>query len=69
MAIGNSLFDEEGSKIVEDLFTKAAEKNVQLHLPTGELLILSLWMYWVRILGWVIVCHGVTNGVVNNADI
>ena len=38
MAIGNSLYDEEGAKIVEDLFTKAAEKNVQLHLPSGELL-------------------------------
>jgi hypothetical protein len=35
MAIGNSLFDEEGAKIVENLYTKAAEKNVQLHLPTG----------------------------------
>jgi hypothetical protein len=36
MAIGNSLFDEEGAKIVEDLYTKAAEKNVQIHLPSGR---------------------------------
>ena len=35
MAIGNSLFDEEGAKIVDNLYTKAAEKNVQIHLPTG----------------------------------
>jgi hypothetical protein len=35
MSIGNSLFDEEGAKIVEDLFAKAAEKNVQIHLPSG----------------------------------
>jgi len=34
MAIGNSLYDEEGAKIVEDLYAKAAEKNVQLHLPS-----------------------------------
>lgn len=33
MAIGNSLFDEEGSKIVNDLIKKAEEKNVKLHLP------------------------------------
>ena len=35
MSIGNSLFDEEGAKIVENLFTKAEEKKVQIHLPTG----------------------------------
>ena len=40
MAIGNSLYDEEGAKIVEDLVTKAAEKNVQVHLPSGQLLFL-----------------------------
>jgi len=32
--IGSSLYDEEGAKIVEDLYAKAAEKNVQLHLPS-----------------------------------
>ena len=37
MAIGNSLYEEEGAKIVEDLYAKAAEKNVTLHLPTGWL--------------------------------
>ncbi|XGW35381.1 hypothetical protein V3C99_018967 [Haemonchus contortus] len=31
--IGNSLFDEEGAKIVKDLLAKAKEKNVQIHLP------------------------------------
>uniref|UniRef100_A0A914D5L8 Phosphoglycerate kinase n=1 Tax=Acrobeloides nanus TaxID=290746 RepID=A0A914D5L8_9BILA len=31
--IGNSLFDEEGSKIVKELVDKAKEKNVQIHLP------------------------------------
>ena len=35
MSIGNSLFDEEGAKIVENLFTMAEEKKVQIHLPTG----------------------------------
>ncbi|KAL6724703.1 hypothetical protein Aduo_019567 [Ancylostoma duodenale] len=31
--IGNSLFDEEGAKIVKDLLAKAKEKNVKIHLP------------------------------------
>eukprot|EP00172_Hildenbrandia_rubra_P000545 Plantae.Rhodophyta-Hildenbrandia_rubra.ctg1283.p1 GENE.Plantae.Rhodophyta-Hildenbrandia_rubra.ctg1283~~Plantae.Rhodophyta-Hildenbrandia_rubra.ctg1283.p1 ORF type:complete len:418 (+),score=130.09 Plantae.Rhodophyta-Hildenbrandia_rubra.ctg1283:2293-3546(+) len=34
MKIGNSLFDEEGAKIVESLVEKAKEKNVNIHLPT-----------------------------------
>ncbi|BFZ14653.1 hypothetical protein BsWGS_17692 [Bradybaena similaris] len=34
MEIGNSLFDEEGSKIVQKLVDKAKSKNVKLHLPT-----------------------------------
>ncbi|XP_055333163.1 uncharacterized protein LOC129584844 [Paramacrobiotus metropolitanus] len=33
MKIGNSLFDEEGSKIVQNLMDKAKSKNVQIHLP------------------------------------
>ncbi|XP_078369192.1 phosphoglycerate kinase-like [Oculina patagonica] len=33
MEIGKSLFDEEGSKIVQRLCDKAKEKNVTLHLP------------------------------------
>ncbi|WFD24219.1 phosphoglycerate kinase [Malassezia equina] len=33
MAIGNSLFDEEGSKKVNDLMRKAQEKNVEVILP------------------------------------
>jgi len=33
MAIGNSLFDEEGAKIVASLMEKAKAKNVKLHLP------------------------------------
>uniref|UniRef100_A0A1A9ZD23 Phosphoglycerate kinase n=1 Tax=Glossina pallidipes TaxID=7398 RepID=A0A1A9ZD23_GLOPL len=33
MKIGSSLFDEEGSKIVQDLVDKAQKNNVQLHLP------------------------------------
>lgn len=33
MKIGNSLFDEEGAKIVQRLVEKAKAKNVQLHLP------------------------------------
>lgn len=33
MKIGGSLFDEEGSKIVEKLVEKAKKNNVQLHLP------------------------------------
>ncbi|KAH7699160.1 Phosphoglycerate kinase [Aphelenchoides avenae] len=31
--IGNSLFDEEGAKIVKDLWEKAKTKNVTIHLP------------------------------------
>ena len=34
MEIGNSLFDEEGSKIVQELMDKAAAKGVNIHLPT-----------------------------------
>jgi phosphoglycerate kinase len=33
MEIGGSLFDEEGSKIVQKLVDKAKANNVQLHLP------------------------------------
>lgn len=33
MEIGGSLFDEEGSKIVQKLVEKAKANNVQLHLP------------------------------------
>lgn len=33
MEIGGSLFDEEGSKIVQNLVDKAKKNNVQLHLP------------------------------------
>lgn len=33
MEIGASLFDEEGSKIVQNLVDKAKKNNVQLHLP------------------------------------
>ncbi|KAK0405362.1 hypothetical protein QR680_017944 [Steinernema hermaphroditum] len=32
--IGNSLYDEEGAKIVHELMEKAKEKNVTIHLPT-----------------------------------
>jgi phosphoglycerate kinase len=31
--IGNSLFDEEGAKIVHDLVNKAKSKGVEIHLP------------------------------------
>merc|ERR1719267_418380 len=31
--IGGSLFDEEGSKIVEEIMTKAKEKGVEIVLP------------------------------------
>lgn len=37
MPIGNSLFDEEGSLIVDKLVEKAAKNNVQLHLPVDFL--------------------------------
>jgi len=33
MKIGKSLFDEEGSKIVQELMKKAKGKNVKIHLP------------------------------------
>uniref|UniRef100_A0A0N5B0D2 Phosphoglycerate kinase n=1 Tax=Syphacia muris TaxID=451379 RepID=A0A0N5B0D2_9BILA len=33
ISIGNSLFDAEGAKIVNDLMKKAEEKNVKIHLP------------------------------------
>ena len=31
--IGNSLYDEEGAKIVESLMEKAKKNNVNIHLP------------------------------------
>lgn len=31
--IGNSLFDEEGFKIVDEIFAKAKERGVKIHLP------------------------------------
>jgi len=34
MAIGTSLYDEEGAKIVPDIMKKAAEKEVRLVIPT-----------------------------------
>ncbi len=33
-AIGKSLFDEEGAKIVADIMAKASAKGVRIHLPT-----------------------------------
>ena len=33
LKIGKSLFDEEGSKIVQKLMDKAKSKNVHVHLP------------------------------------
>lgn len=33
MAIGNSLYDEEGAKIAKDIVARAAEKGVKLHFP------------------------------------
>jgi phosphoglycerate kinase len=33
MAIGNSLFDEPGAKIVADILKKAADNGVTIHLP------------------------------------
>ncbi|KAI6173783.1 Phosphoglycerate kinase [Aphelenchoides besseyi] len=38
MSIGNSLYDEEGSKIVEQLMLKAKSKNVKVHLPVDFVL-------------------------------
>merc|ERR1712226_1759670 len=34
MAIGSSLYDEEGAKIVPDIMKKAAENNVKLIIPS-----------------------------------
>lgn len=34
MEIGNSLYDEEGSKIISNLMKKAADKGVKIHLPS-----------------------------------
>lgn len=33
ISIGNSLFDEEGFKIVDEVLAKAKAKNVKIHLP------------------------------------
>merc|ERR1719222_100381 len=33
MEIGTSLYDDEGAKIVEEILTKAKEKNVEIVLP------------------------------------
>lgn len=33
MGIGNSLYDEDGAKIVKDLMDLAKQKNVEIHLP------------------------------------
>jgi len=33
MEIGNSLYDEDGAKIVQNLMDKAKKNNVQIHLP------------------------------------
>jgi len=33
MAIGSSLYDEEGAKIVKDIMKKAEEKNVKIQIP------------------------------------
>ncbi|KAI6243806.1 Phosphoglycerate kinase [Aphelenchoides fujianensis] len=38
ISIGNSLYDEEGAKIVEQLMAKAKSKNVQVHLPVDFVL-------------------------------
>ena len=32
--IGNSIFDEEGSKIIQEIMKKADEKGVKIHFPT-----------------------------------
>ena len=34
VAIGDSLFDEEGAKLVEGIMAKAAARGVKIHLPT-----------------------------------
>lgn len=36
LEIGNSLFDEPGSKIVPEIMKKAADKNVKIHLPVDH---------------------------------
>ena len=33
MQIGNSLYDEDGAKIIQELISLAKQKNVQIHLP------------------------------------
>jgi len=33
MEIGNSLYDEEGAKIIDELMAKAKERGVNIHLP------------------------------------
>lgn len=33
MKIGNSIFDVEGSKIIEDIMKKAEKNNIKIHLP------------------------------------
>jgi phosphoglycerate kinase len=37
MKIGNSLFDEEGSKIVTELMLSAEKKGVKIHLPVDHI--------------------------------
>jgi len=34
MKIGSSIFDDEGSKIINDIMKRAEEKNVKIHFPT-----------------------------------
>lgn len=34
MKIGNSIYDEEGSKIIHDIMKRADEKGVKIHFPT-----------------------------------
>lgn len=34
MEIGKSLFDENGSKIVQEIWDTAKERGVTIHLPT-----------------------------------
>jgi phosphoglycerate kinase len=38
ISIGNSLYDDEGAKIVNQLMTKANVKKVQVHLPSDFIL-------------------------------
>jgi phosphoglycerate kinase len=38
MAIGNSLFDEEGAKLVPEIMEKAKARGVKIHLPTDHLI-------------------------------